>query len=232
MILDAIATHPAKAGAVVMIATDGVYFMSPNPVLDQRLSDQMGDWSREEKHDLTCFKPGVYWDDKTRELINAGKTPRFKARGINAQDFARSISAVDAMFDGWNPDSPDDIEWPSVLFTSRFSQTSILQALQWTRGIKPEGKQEGAYRKHAGAISVSRELRQDSKPDVKRNPKSLYHDPMNAVWRTEPWDHKGYPESTPYERQFGSDGEMSAWDEYATPDGSVMMGFREALYAG
>jgi hypothetical protein len=232
MILDAIATHPDKAQAVAMIATDGVYFMSPNPVLDQRLSDKLGDWSREEKHDLTTFKPGVYWDNRSRELINAGKAPKFKARGINAQDFARSISTVDSLFDGWNTDRPDGIEWPTVLFTSRFSQTSVLQALQWTRGIKPEGKREGAYRRHAGAITGKRDLRQDSKPDIKRNPRSIRYDPVSGVWRTEPWDHKGYPESTPYERRFGSDGETSAWDEYATPDGSVMMGFREALYSG
>lgn len=232
MILDAIASHPDKAEAVVMIATDGVYFMSPNPVLDERLSDRLGDWSRGEKHDLTCFKPGVYWDDHTRELINAGKTPRFKARGINAQDFARSISTVDSMFDSWVADRPDDIQWPEVFFTSRFSQTSIIQALQWTDGIKQQDQQRRAYRKLAGSISTKKELRQDSKPEVKRNPRAIRYDVVRGVWRTEPWDHRGYPESTPYERRFGSDGEMSAWDEYATPDGSVMMGFRETLYAG
>lgn len=232
MILNAIATHPDKAAAVVMIATDGVYFMSRHPELDARLSDKLGDWSCGEKHDLTLFKPGVYWDDHTRELINAGKTPRFKARGINAQDFARSISKVDAMFNSWDADSADTIEWPSVTFKTRFSQTSVLQALMWTQGIKQEGLREGRYRNLAGQVTAGRELRQDSKPDVKRNPRSLRFDHQAGVWRTEPWDHQAWPESTPYERRFGSDGEQSEWDEYVTPDGSVMMGFREALYAG
>lgn len=232
MILNAIASHPAKAEAVAMIATDGIYFTSPNPELDSHLSDQLGDWSRAEKHDLCCFKPGVYWDDHTRELINAGKTPRFKARGINAQDFARSIATVDSLFDGWNPSRPGDNTWPVVKFSSRFSQTSCLQALQWTSGIKPDGKREGAYRKLAGSISTGKTLQQDSKPEVKRNARSIRYDVVNGLWRTEPWDHKGYPESTPYERRFGTDGEASNWDEYSTPDGSVLMGFREALLSG
>jgi hypothetical protein len=234
MILDAIASHPDKAQAVIMIATDGIYFNSLNPSLDQNLSDALGDWSRAEKHDLCCFKPGVYWDDHSRELINAGKTPKFKARGINAQDFARSISTVDSLFDSWDPNRPDTIRWPTVTFHSRFSQVSCLQALQRTAGTKYEGKREGIYRKLAGSISVDRELQQDSRPEVKRDPRSIRLDVVNGLWRTEPWDHKGWPESTPYERRFGSDGggEMNAWEEYSTPDGSVLMGFREALLSG
>lgn len=230
MILDAIATHPAKAAAVVMIATDGVYFLSRHPALDEHLSDALGDWSRGEKHDLTLFKPGVYWDNHSRELINAGKAPRFKARGINAADFARSISAVDDMFNSWSEDT--DIKWPSVKFHSRFSQTSVLQALQWTESLAPEQVRIMRFKSLAGQITVNRELSQDSRPEIKRNPRSLRYDPLAAVWRTEPWDHKGWPESTPYERRFGTDGEQSQWDEYSTPDGSVMMGFREALFAG
>jgi hypothetical protein len=233
MILRAIASHPGKAESVAMIATDGVYFTSRHPGLDARLSDAMGDWSVSPKYSLTLFKPGVYWDDHSRELINAGKAPRFKARGVNAADFARSIGTVDALFDTWVPGTaPDEIIWPSVVFRTRFSQTSILQALQWTRAVKPAHRQLAAYRGHAGVISTGRELRQDSKPEIKRDPWSVRFDVVAGVWRTEPWDHKGWPESTPYERQFGSDGEMGQWDEYSTPDGSVMMGFREALYAG
>lgn len=229
MILDAIATHPQKAASVVMVATDGVYFLDQHPLLDERLSDRMGDWSREGKHDLTLFKPGVYWDDHSRELINAGKAPRFKARGINAVDFAKSIADVDAMFDSWGPDGN---KWPVVQFTSRFAQTSVLQALQWTEGVKQPGKQEGKYHALAGCISNGKVLEQHAEPEIKRNARSLHYDPMAGIWRTEPWDHQGWPPSTPYEKRFGFDLEMSAWDEYATPDGSVMLGFREALYAG
>jgi hypothetical protein len=230
LVLHAIATHPDKAEAVAMVATDGVYFLSQHPGLDEQLSDQMGDWSRDEKHDLTLFKPGVYWDNHSRELINAGKAPRFKARGINAIDFAKSIADVDAMFDTWS--EPTDIVWPTVKFHSRFSQTSLLQALQWTEGIKQPGKQEGRYRYLAGQISNGKELEQNSEPAVKRNARALRYDDTNGVWRTEPWDHRGWPASTPYERRFGFDLEMNQWNEFQTPDGSVMMGFREALYAG
>ena len=232
MILRAIATHPDKAAAVAMIATDGVYFMAPHPELDALVSDRMGGWSRDEKHDLTVFKPGVYWDARSRELINAGKAPRFKARGINAVDFARSIATVDALFDSWDPESGNVKDWPSVSFRSRFSQVSVLQALQWSDGIRQEGKREGKYRSLAGQIQVGKSLQQDSKPVIKRDWLALRYDRVWGVWRTEPWDHKMYPPSTPYERRFGIDLEMNSWDEYATPDGSVMMGFREALYAG
>jgi hypothetical protein len=232
MILDAIATHPDKAQAVMMIATDGVYFSTCHPLLDIRISDNLGDWSHSPKHDLTLFKPGVYWDDHSRELINAGKAPRFKARGISAVDFARSISDVDALFDSWESDAAPDVIWPAVEFTSRFSQTSVLQAVMWTAGITDDTQRARRYNALAGAIDTGKVLRQDSRPDVKRDPYSLQYDATMGVWRTEPWDHRGWPESTPYSHRFGSDGEMSQWDEYQTSDGSVMMGFREALYAG
>lgn len=229
MILNAIATHPEQASGVVMIATDGVYFVSRHPELDTKLSDHMGDWSREEKHDLTLFKPGVYWDAHSRELINAGKAPRFKARGINAKDFAKSIADVDTMFDLWNQ---GEIEWPKVKFKARFSQTSVLQALQWSEGIKQEGRREAKYRALAGSITTDRTLEQNAEPEIKRNARSLAYDDAMGLWRTKPWDHKGWPPSTPYEKRFGFDLELSQWDEYATPEGSVMLSFREALYAG
>lgn len=232
MILDAIATHPGKAAAVAMVATDGVYFMAPHPALDTQLSDDMGAWSRAEKHDLCLFKPGVYWDDASRERINLGQSVRFKARGINAQDFARSIADVDAMFDSWQPDQAPNVPWPAVTFHSRFTQISVLQALQWSDGEPTLAKQESKYRHLAGQVISGKKLDQDSKPDIKRNPATLAFDHGFAVWRTQPWDHKGWPETTPYEKRFGTDNETNLWDEYQTPDGSVMMSFREALYSG
>lgn len=232
MILDAIARHPGKGRAVVMVATDGVYFLDRHPGLDADLGDGMGQWSRAEKRDLTLFKPGVYWDNHSRELINAGKAPRFKARGINAADFARSVSDVDAMFDTWTVDAAPDIDWPVVKFRSRFSQVSVLQALQWTAGVKQTGLREGKYRALAGLVMAGKELEQQAKPEAKRNAGTLAYDPLAGVWRTRPWDLRGAPASTPYERRFGLDLEQSDWDEYATPDGSVMLSFREALLAG
>jgi hypothetical protein len=192
----------------------------------------MGQWSVAQKHDLTLFKPGVYWDNHSRELINAGKAPRFKARGINAADFARSIADVDAMFDGWTMEDAPNVAWPVVKFRSRFSQVSVLQALQWTQGTKPPGLQEGKYRALAGLVMAGKELEQRAEPEAKRNAATLDYDPMAGVWRTRPWDLRGGPASTPYERRFGLDLEQSDWDEYATPDGSVMLSFREALLAG
>jgi len=232
MILNAIATHPDKASSVAMVATDGVYFMSHHPGLDMHLSSAMGDWSRDEKIDLTLFKPGVYWDAHSRELINLGKAPKFKARGINAADFAKSIKQVDEMFDAWDPEAAPNVDWPAVKFRSRFAQVSVLQALEWTAGERDWRKQEAKYRRLAGQVSSGKELEQTSNPQVKRDPWTLRYDAGAGVWRTEPWSRRLMPESAPYERRFGLDPELSPWEQYATPDGPAMLSFREALLTG
>ena len=67
MITDAIATHPIGKKDVAMVATDGVYFLSEHP--DLPLSSKLGEWGHSAKHHLTLFKPGFYWDDKTRQRL-------------------------------------------------------------------------------------------------------------------------------------------------------------------
>lgn len=236
MILDAIATHPQKSAAVAMVATDGVYFLSPHPKLDQRISERMGDWSRAERHNLTCFKPGVYWDDAARQAITQGRAPQFKSRGINAADFAQSISAVDKLFSSWGswlsgmPPGRDD--WPSVTFRARFTQISIKQALDWTAGMSEDpAKQIAVYKRLAGVVQEGKKLVQDSYPDVKRNPQQIRFD--GSVWRSEPWDGgPHWPESQPYDRRFGMDDDTGGFSGYAMPEGPAMMTFRQALGVG
>jgi hypothetical protein len=235
MVLDAIATHPKGSSSVVMVATDGVYFTSSHPVLDMQISESMGAWSKEERYNLTVFKPGVYWDDKAREQIAQGDAPTFKSRGINAADFAQSIATVDEKFrlweGSWLPGMPPGREdWPSVEFHARFTQVSIRQALQWTAELEPP-KQISVYKGLAGLVQDGKKLIQDSWPDTKRNPQSVWWD--GSVWRSQPW--KGgphWPASTPYDRRFGMDDDTEGFSGYSTPDGPAMLTFRQALGVG
>jgi hypothetical protein len=199
-ILESIATHPEGTKAVVMIATDGIYFTSEHPDLDIS-KDKLGCWDVEEKRNLTLFKPGVYWDDDTREKISQGKTPSFKSRGVSARKFAKEINRIDSMFDRWNGKFPDDEKsWPSVEFDAGFSMVSCKQALI-------RGKWETA-----GKVSTSGRLTQNSFPDGKRSFTAVHdtsgeitkatlritgeYDPEYRLYRSRPLD-VGYIVSKP-----------------------------------
>jgi len=221
LILHAIASHPLQSQAVVMIATDGVYFTSPHPALP--ISASLGEWSVSEKHNLTLFKPGVYWDDKTRNQIRAGKKPIFKSRGVNATYFAETIAGIDSHFGRWShyPSSDfdstsDDREgwFPKVSFTLGFSMVTARQALQ-----------RGAW-ETAGAVNSDRPVSQDSDPTAKR--RAGYRD--GDLYRSRPWHDFGYGgdiASHPYDRRFGQELDP---DEYGiTPDGTVLDSIREIL---
>lgn len=232
MILDAIATHPDKAAAVAMVATDGVYFLSPHPSLP--LSEKtLGKWSTEVHTDMTLFKPGVYWDAKARAAIADGKAPQFKARGISALDFSHSIGTVDNLFRNWGQDwlpgmAPGKKDWPTVEFRARFAQTSIRQAVQWTEGIEAPAKKQAVYRNLAGVVKEDRKLKQDSYPGIKRNPQRVEFD--GRVWRSQPWDGgPHWPPSKPYDRNFGLTEDDGGFNDFVTPDAPVMVEFRTVI---
>lgn len=219
-ILDAIATHPGGTRAVLMVATDGVYFTSPHPGLP--LSSKMGDWDYGEKHDLTLFKPGVYWDNKTRQDIKDEKAPRFKARGVNSRDFSARLQEIDNHFARWGPEfpGPRDHEalgregwWPEVEFPLTFSMITCQQALQREKWFL------------AGMVRTEHKVKQDSWPVVKR--KSGTYD--GRIYRSSPYEDatfgKWRDDSTPYDKKFGQDS-----DEGVTPDGTCMDILREVLY--
>lgn len=221
MILNAIATHPIGKKDVVMVATDAVYFRSPHPSLP--ISEELGEWGFKEKHNLTTFKPGVYWDDNARMAIKQGVKPEFKARGFSAKDFAEQIEKIDEEFRNWNgnpppitnPDRQDD--WPSVTFPTSFSMVSCIQALR-----------RGKW--HLAGYIDSGENTQRSNPHMKR--KGVYYDAEYGVYRTEPIPHWldvnddgiEYQNclSTPYEKKFGLEDPFS-WESKEesgiTPDG-------------
>jgi hypothetical protein len=196
MILDAIATHPGGTGALLMVATDGVYFRDRHPSLP--VSDRLGEWGEARKRDLTLFKPGVYWDDDTRKRIEQDEDPRFKARGVNARDFAKCVKDIDDQFSRWQP---GDV-WPSAAFTTSFSMTTCVQALQ-------RGKWETAGT--VGSLDVT----QDSDPSTKRTgPVRL----SGGIWRSTP-----YTACSPLESQSYREGAAGVdHDQYGiTDDGTV-----------
>lgn len=219
-ILDAIASHPRGMSDVVMVATDAVYFLSPHPHL--LCSSALGDWDTKAKRNLTLFKPGVYWDNATRERISSGQGASFKARGFKASDFAAALDQVDAEFNLW-ADIPDRAlggTWPTVEFTASFAMVSALQAIR-------RGKWNTA-----GAVSTGDRLVQNADPYTKRTGLYRVETPAGSLYRSEP--HYGMadigvgrPEwiaSTPYDKRFGMEDPFS--DEYKeqfgiTEDGTV-----------
>lgn len=209
MILDAIATHPEGTNAVVMVATDGVYFTSPHRNLE--ICEKLGAWEETTHRNLTLFKPGVYWDDNARERIAKGDDPSFKARGISARQFGGQLAAIDAHFAGWpgrypaerDPAGPRDGWYPKVTFTSGFSMITAVQALQRGKWFL------------AGAVG-QQELTQDADPIGKRH--SGYYE--DGVYWSRPFKDGGPGgiESVPYERRFGQPDP----DEYGiNEDGTV-----------
>jgi hypothetical protein len=219
MILDAIATHPGGTKDVLMVATDGVYFRTAHESLP--VSNRLGDWDAAAKHNITLFKPGVYWDDKARESIKAGDAPVFKARGVNANDLGKRIDQIDMMFhdiveyQGGNTNFDDD-KWPAVKFPVAFAMTSALQALHrndWSQ---------------AGAILPDAFSQQSSHPGKKRA--DPYFD--TGILRTRPKHNDPYEPSHPYEKRFGIEDPFSEVNMErfgVTPDGYVGNVFREAI---
>jgi len=225
LILDAIATHPSGKGAALtaMIATDGVYFMEPHTLIDAEIATQplnkkgkhedtrLGYWGRAEKTGMTLFKPGVYWDDKTRALIADGRDPRFKARGISAKYFGRVLGEVDDKFSDLDPNGTFSNavametgrtrnEWPEQTFSGGFSQVSVKDALNRTRG---NSENVGKYYALAGRVTSGQELKQSADPSTKRQAIGAYFDAEYKVWRTPPITAIG-GESVPYSKKFGT----------------------------
>jgi hypothetical protein len=215
-LLDAIATHPGGMAAVAMVATDAIYFLTPHPGLP--VSEKLGEWDYKAKHNLTLFKPGVYWDDETRRQIAEERSPLFKARGFQAADFVTSLARIDSEYRVWERSMKWD--WPSVSFTPKFAMTTALQALRrndWD---------------NAGVVAVSpKAITQDSNPSSKRD--GLYRDSYDGrtIYRSSPHLGMSYGEgqmrwvpSHPYEKRFGMEDPWSqeSREQFGlTEDGNV-----------
>lgn len=121
-IIEAISTHCDMdiCCHVAMVATDGVYFVTPHSLIDAEIEayklqtgkkddDRLGKWGREKKVNLTLFKPGVYWDDKTRDKIKNNEDAQFKSRGVSALDLAPFIADIDTEFASWGDNPPSSM---------------------------------------------------------------------------------------------------------------------------
>lgn len=94
MILKAIATHPQKAKAVAMIATDGIVFLTPHKKLAVD-PERLGAWDYKEHQNLSILMPGLYWDDKSRQSIKSGGNLTLKSRGVSGKYLAPFIDMFD-----------------------------------------------------------------------------------------------------------------------------------------
>jgi len=215
-LLDAITSHPNGKADVAMVATDAIYFLTPHPGL--AVSDKLGEWDYKARYYLTLFKPGVYWDDDTRNRIADGRSPHFKARGFQAADFVNSLSRIDSEYRQWKDSSPEG--WPSVRFAPAFSMTTALQALR-----RRKWETAGAVIQDPPAIE------QNSDPSAKRD--GFYRDTYDGrtVYRSSP--HVGlrylnggveWVPSHPYEKRFGMEDPWSIESKEqfgVTEDGNV-----------
>jgi hypothetical protein len=232
MILDAIASHPGGTGTVLMVATDGVFFDAEHPGLP--ISQKLGEWDYTKRENLTLFKPGVYWDDKARQSIANGSSVGFKARGINARDFARNLGRIDDLFLRAIDYPPEfriklyeteqftayaEKEWPWITFPVGFSLTSAKTALMRNNWGQ------------AGETQVNLMVVQDSDPSDKRE--GVYYDTGQNRLRTRPVDvADGEIVSVPYEKRYGLDDRFSqdAREEFGlTWDGVISDSVREYI---
>jgi hypothetical protein len=224
MITDAISTHPKGSKAVAMVATDGVYFTSEHPSIEID-SERLGAWDVSQKEQLTLFMPGVYWDNKVREVIRNGFSGIFapiKTRGVNPFDLMDVVQEIDNKFNEsyLNYLMLEEYEWPAFSVPIRFDIVSAKQALSrndWgTCGIihgdtcnatcPPDCKKGRKY------IS--------SNPNNKRNENNVYIE--DSIIRTGVYSESEKLESTYYDKKFGfiEDNEEGKYEQI-TPEGET-----------
>ena len=188
MITDAIATHPKGSEAVVMVATDGVYFTMPHPTLDIH-PRRLGAWDSELHENLSLLKPGVYWNDAGRKAAAEGGRLKLKSRGINAAALARAIPSIDAAWSSFVP-HPDPKRWPTIPIEYNFQITTARQALHRGRWDT------------CGEVTHGGRVTQSAAPHRKRNG-PFHRDPARGFLRSSPEpNRKGIP-SVPYDKRFG-----------------------------
>lgn len=212
MILDAIATHPTKTDDLLMVATDSVVFKTPHPSLDID-GNRLGAWDESVHSNLSLFMPGVYWDDSSREKVEAGVAPELKSRGISSKDLLRMINRIDNQ---WKENDANGFQrWPAMRLPVDFQMTTAKQAV--VRNDWPT----------CGKVALSGYKQIDSNPRSKRNGGLLRH-PVHGYATSSPYqvayDHKGreLERTTPYAKGFGEDAIENDDDEPITPDGPIV----------
>lgn len=222
MILRAIATHPQKAAAVVMIATDGIVFLTPHPKLPVH-KERLGAWDYSQHQNLSILMPGLYWDDKSRESIRSGGNLTLKSRGVSGKYLAPFIDTFDAQWTKLHDNiaasdagiaAPDQA--PKIKIVVEFGVISPRLAVardNWSS---------------CGQVVWDDSRTISANPEGKRG--SFYTDGplLRTGVRVRVTDNKGnvMPASLPYENRFGADPlaeltELAELGELLTQDGSV-----------
>ena len=217
-LLQAIGTHPNPL-SLVMTATDGIYFNEPHPempTVDANV-EGLGLWESGIKTNLTLMKPGVYWDDKARQAIAAGKSAKLKSRGINGKALQEHILRIDDDFREYSRNPSHGL--PAITISTPFSIVSPRLAL--ARG-KWETAGHVQYDLERSDAAVIKPKRSNPKPIAQGLLISQTPDNRNAE----------SCESYPYEKRFGftADGEPIYDDEMFTPDGTMTDTYISALW--
>lgn len=213
MILEAIATHPKKTTDLLMVATDGVYFRSPHPSLDID-PERLGAWDGTVKKNLTLFMPGIYWDDKTRDMIKQGKNPKLKSRGISASDLAACVKEIDRQFKRMKMGD----EWPSLTIPIKFNMVTALLALHRNKW------------EECGKVILDGVKKVSANPSTKRYPEIFPDDSGDKVIMTCPYPEGFQLETTPYDKRFGAEmEEFMLEDEEVSPEGLVRVELMQIL---
>jgi hypothetical protein len=196
-----------------MVATDAVFFRNEHPGI--ACNSDLGAWESKRRTNLTLFKPGVYWDDTTRDNLRLDRPAVFKSRGVSGKAFSQTIEEIDQAFRNWSPErypitrDPETFRegwYPKVRFNAGFTMITCKQALARGKWYL------------AGAVG-EHEMEQDSWPGTKRLPGEV----RDGVFWSAPWPTLGEP-STDYDKKFGLDNE-----EWLTEDGYGGMLIAEAL---
>lgn len=215
MILDAIATHPRRTDALLMVATDGVYFDSPNPSLDCS-ADRLGAWDETVRKNLTLLMPGVYWDDDTRERLARNAGIKLKSRGVSAAALASQLAECDEQWSRVRDSGPANIDWPVINVPLRFEMVTIKQAL-----VRGDWQSAGTVRTpdHPGATPLVKTLSAD--PEAKRSwPYLLYTPPGGQARLVSTSYGKGETlETTPYSERFGRELALTRDDQPIDAEG-------------
>jgi len=217
MILRAIATHPDKAKAVAMIATDGIVFLSPHPKLNVHPT-QLGAWDYSEHQNLSILMPGLYWDDSSRESTRSGQNLKLKSRGVSGKYLAPWIDAFDAHWTRLHDEiGPDGIappaDAPKISINVEFGVISPRLAVARDRWDT------------CGKVVWDDPRVISADPKGKRG--AFYTDGplLRTGVRGRVADNKGVPmeRSLPYANLFGADplAELEELKELLTQDGTV-----------
>lgn len=222
MILRAIATHPDKAKAVAMIATDGIVFLTPHPKLPVD-KERLGAWDYSEHQNLSILMPGLYWDDKSRESIRSGGNLKLKSRGVSGKYLAPFIDTFDQQWTRLHDEI--DASEAGIAPPDRAPKISIIVEFGVISPRLAVARDNWAS---CGRVVWDDPRTISANPEGKRG--SFYNDGdlLRTGVRVRVRDNKGevMPRTLPYVNRFGADPlaeltELAELAELLTQDGTV-----------